>query len=288
MTVDLVVIAAASFGAAAVNGAIGYGYASITVPIALLVVAGRTLSPALVLVEVAINLYALWWCRHAIVRVLPRVAPLVLGLVPGVVIGALLLGSVAPTAVKIAALGALLPLIVLQATGRRWRIRRERRAAVSLGTGVGVLYGVTAISGPPLAVFWNNQGLAQDDFKVALATVKALLALCAVAIYAALGLVTTSSAELVPWLAPGVLLGLPLGHALLRRVELATFRRLCTSFDAYLVAFGLSRALIEAGVAPAIAYQLLAATVVLDAYLLRGYFRRARTAGEPRLALEAA
>src|ERR1700746_3428637 len=93
----LLVLAVTSLGAATVNGALGYGYSSISVPIALLVVAGRVLSPALVIVEVAINLYALIWNRRAIGRVLGRVLPLAVGLVPGVVVGALLLGHVAPT-----------------------------------------------------------------------------------------------------------------------------------------------------------------------------------------------
>ncbi len=78
----LVVLALTSFGAATVNGALGYGYSSISVPIALLVVAGRVLNPALVIVEVAINLYALWWNRHAAHRVIRRVVPLAVGWFP--------------------------------------------------------------------------------------------------------------------------------------------------------------------------------------------------------------
>ena len=65
MTTTLLVLALTSLGAATVNGALGYGYSSISVPIALLVIAGRVLNPAIVLVEVAINLYALWWNRGA-------------------------------------------------------------------------------------------------------------------------------------------------------------------------------------------------------------------------------
>src|SRR3954469_19231455 len=90
----LLVLAVTSFAAATVNGALGYGYSSISVPIALLVVAGRILNPALVIVEVVINLYALFWNRHSARSVLPRVKPLAIGLVPGVVVGALLLGIV--------------------------------------------------------------------------------------------------------------------------------------------------------------------------------------------------
>ena len=36
-----------------VNGALGYGFSSLTVPVALLLYSSRVLSPALVLVEVA-------------------------------------------------------------------------------------------------------------------------------------------------------------------------------------------------------------------------------------------
>jgi uncharacterized membrane protein YfcA len=274
----LLVLAVTSLGAATVNGALGYGYSSISVPIALLVVAGRVLNPALVIVEVAINLYALFWNRQSIRRVLPRVIPLSIGLVPGVVVGSLLLGRVAPSSAKLAVYLILLPLILIQASGRRWPIRGERNASVPLGAGVGILYGLTTISGPPLALFWNNQGLAKEDFKVGLAVVRTIESLCALITYASLGLLTRESSSLLPYIVPGVLLGFPIGHALIKRVSAETFRRVCMSFDAYLVSFGLSRTLIELGIAPGVAYQLLVATAIVDTSLLWTFFRgRART-----------
>ncbi|MEO6776003.1 MAG: sulfite exporter TauE/SafE family protein [Kofleriaceae bacterium] len=260
----LIVLAVTSLGAATVNGALGYGYSSISVPIALLVVAGRVLNPALVIVEVAINLYALVWNRRAIGRVLGRVLPLAIGLAPGVVIGALLLGRVAPASAKLAVYLVLLPLILIQASGRRWPIRSERAASLPLGAGVGILYGLTTISGPPLALFWNNQGLAKEDFRVGLAVVRSIESLCALAAYAWLGMLTHESAGLLTWIVPGVLIGVPIGHALIRRVSSETFRHACMSVDAYLVAFGLSRTLIELGIAPGVAYQVLVATAVVD------------------------
>ena len=36
------------------------------------------------------------------------------------------------------------------------------------GAGLGFLYSVTTISGPPLAIMLNNQGLAKKDFRAAL------------------------------------------------------------------------------------------------------------------------
>src|SRR5262245_44580485 len=276
MTVEILfVLAMTSLGAATVNGALGYGYSSISVPIALLVVAGRVLNPALVIVEVIINLYALVINWRSVGRVIRRVVPLSVGLIPGVIVGALLLGSIAPSHVKLVAYTVLLPLILLQASGKRWPLRNEQRAAVPFGAGVGLLYGLTTISGPPLALFWNNQGLEKNDFKTALAVVRSIESISALLAYAYLGLLTRESASILPWIAPGVLIGFPVGHWLVRKVGVETFRRVCMSFDAYLVSFGLARTLTSAGVSPLIAYQLMILTAIIDGRLLFVYFRGA-------------
>ena len=52
---DLVVLVLITFVAATVNGALGYGFSSITVPVALLFYTNRILNPALVLVELVIS-----------------------------------------------------------------------------------------------------------------------------------------------------------------------------------------------------------------------------------------
>jgi len=56
------------------------------------------------------------------------------------------------------------------------------------------------------------------------------------------------------------------------------FRRICMSFEAWLVAFGLSHTLAAAGVAPGVAYQLLVATLIIDGYLLYRFFKPATAA----------
>src|SRR5262249_46791390 len=128
----LLVLAFTSLGAATVNGALGYGYSSISVPIALLVTVGRILNPALVIIEVPLNMSSLWRNRKSARAMWPRVIGVAVGLVPGVIAGAFLLDYIAPGNVKLVAFCALLPLILLQASGRRWPIRNERTAAAPL------------------------------------------------------------------------------------------------------------------------------------------------------------
>ena len=270
----VLLIALTSFGAATVNGALGYGYSSITVPISLLVVTSRVLNPALVLVECVVNLYALVIARRSIRRVWPLVAPVAIGILPGVVVGSLVLFAISTDWAKLVTYGALLPLILIQAAGLRLAIRRVRAVGVAFGAGVGVLYSLTTISGPPLALYFNNQSIGKDEFKVALALTRSIESISTLLAYAALGMITADSIALVPALAPGVLLGLPLGFYLIRRIHTETFRRVCMSFDAYLVAFGLSRVVAQLDLLPVVwAYQFLVLTIAIDALMLRAYFR---------------
>ena len=95
--------------AAVVNGALGYGFSSITVPLALFFVANRVLNPALVLVEVVLNGYALWVNREALPQVRRRMLPVVAGLAPGIAVGTLALALVQPEWVKLWTFGLLLP-----------------------------------------------------------------------------------------------------------------------------------------------------------------------------------
>ncbi len=130
------------------NGALGYGFSSITVPVALLFYTNRTLIPALVLIELVINTYVLFINRKSIPNVLRRVAPILIGLTVGVGIGSYILFLVQPAWIKFITYFFLLPLILLQAAGIRKPIRAEKTIGVPFGVGLGTLYSVTRISVP--------------------------------------------------------------------------------------------------------------------------------------------
>jgi hypothetical protein len=267
--------------AAVVNGALGYGFSSITVPLALLFLSNRVLNPALVLIEVPLNAYVLWVNRGALPNVWRRVLPIVIGLVPGVVVGTAIVSQVSPGWLKIATYIVLLPLILLQAAGFRRPIKSERSVGLVFGGGIGVLYSVTTISGPPLAVLLSNQGLTKKDFRAALGLVRLAESGMTAAAYLYVGLYSATSLALVPWILPTILIGVPIGARIIQRVEPETFRRVCMSFDAWIVGFGLSTVVREVRVIEGYAaYSILAAVAVVDTWLLFRFFRRppARTA----------
>jgi uncharacterized protein len=100
MGADALALAVITLAAAVVNGGLGYGFSSITVPIALLLFSNGVLNPALVSIEVALNAYVLWVNRDTVSQVVCRVGPIVIGLAPGIAAGALLVAAVDPTPLK--------------------------------------------------------------------------------------------------------------------------------------------------------------------------------------------
>ena len=271
---DQIVLVLITFIAATVNGALGYGFSSITVPVALLFYTNRILNPALVLVELVINSYVLFINRRSIPNIWWRVAPILIGLVVGVGIGSYILSLVHPAWVKFATYFFLLPLILLQAAGIRKPIRAEKTIAIPFGIGIGTLYSVTTISGPPLALLFNNQGYAKQDFRAALGVIRVGESVVTGIAYAFLGLYSASSLEIIPYIVPSVILGIPLGTFLIRWMDPETFRRICMAFDGLVVGFGLSRVLSELNLAsPFTTYGILSIVVFINSYLLYRFFR---------------
>jgi uncharacterized protein len=261
--------------AAFANGALGYGFSSLTVPVALLFHSNRILNPALVLLEVFINLYVLFLNRSAIPAVWRRVAPILLGLAPGIALGSYLLASLQPGWIKFGTYALLLPLILVQAAGLRRPIRAEKLFGLPFGAGLGFLYSVTTISGPPLAVLFNNQGMVKQDFRAGLALVRVAESALTLVAYWYLGLFVAESLSIFWTILPGVVIGIPLGAWVIRKLDAETFRRICMSFDVWVVGFGLSRVLLELNLAQgAAAYGPMLAAGLLDFYLLYLYFNK--------------
>src|SRR5436309_1370678 len=279
MEPGILALVAITLVAAFVNGALGYGFSSLTVPVGLVFFANRVLNPALVLVEVFINFYVLFINRRAIRAVWKRVWPIIIGLLPGVAFGSYLLASLHPDWLKLGTYMLILPLILLQAAGVRRPIGAERVVGLPFGAGLGFLYSVTTISGPPLALLFNNQGLVKQKFRAGLALIRVAESCLTAVAYYQLGLFTAEALHLGWWIVPSVLIGIPLGAYAIRHIDAETFRRVCMSFDVWVVGFGLARTLLTLKLATSpFAYGAMAAAVLLDLWLLTTFFRTRRSA----------
>jgi uncharacterized membrane protein YfcA len=90
-----------SLFASTVNGGLGYGYSSISIPLAILVYANRIINPAYVLLEAFLNTVMLGLSgRKNIAATVKRTIPIIIPIVPGVIVGSLVLSYVAPLWVR--------------------------------------------------------------------------------------------------------------------------------------------------------------------------------------------
>src|SRR5258707_2451126 len=284
----VIVLAGIALFAAFVNGALGYGFSSLTVPVALVFYTNRVLNPAIVAIEVFINLYVLFINRAAVPRVWRRVLPILIGLLPGIAVGALVLASLQPSWIKLGTYTVILPLILVQAAGWRRPIRSTWQLGLPFGTALGVLYSVTTISGPPLAILFNNQGLVKSEFRAGLALVRVAESSVTAIVYYQLGLFIAENGTILSVFIPSVVVGVPLGAYLIRRLDAETFRRICMSFDAWVVGFGFSRVLIDLNLMESPwAYSVMAVTVFTDTYLLYIFFTVQKTAAKRSQTLSA-
>jgi len=277
----VIVLAGIALFAAFINGALGYGFSSLTVPLALVFYTNRILNPAVVLIEVLLNLYVLSINLNGVPAVWKRVFPILIGLLPGIAVGAFVLASLQPGWIKFGTYTVILPLILVQAAGWRRPIRSTWLIGLPFGTALGILYSVTTISGPPLAILFNNQGLVKSEFRAGLALVRVAESSVTAIVYYQLGLFIAESQNILLVFVPSVVLGVPLGAYLIRRLDAETFRRVCMSFDAWVVGFGFSRVLIDLNLMESPwAYGVLAVTILIDTYLLYVFFTIQKAASE--------
>lgn len=274
--------------AAMVNGALGYGFSSITVPVALLWHTNRVLNPALVLVELLLSGMALVANRKSLRKVAWPMRHMLIGAVPGVLLGSYALFVTTPDHLKFMTYGVLLPLIIIQSAGMRWPMRSDSVMGLPLGAGVGALYAATTISGPPLALLFNNQGLSKDEFRAALSLFRLVETTLTALVYWKLGLFTSASVALSLKFAPVVAVGLPLGYLLLRAVQPETFRRACMVADALLVSYGLARVSVALQLTDwTVGYGAIAIVAGIELVIILQYLKHrqraalARAAGDP-------
>ena len=273
--IGTIVLILITFLAAAINGGLGYGFSSTAVQVALLFYTNKVLNPAIVLIEVVINLYILVIHWKNIKTILPRVFPIIIGAIPGVLLGALLLSHVDSGWIKLITFSFLLPLVLLQAGGIRRPIRSEKTAGLFFGTGVGFFYSITTVSGPPLAVILSNQGLVKKEFRAALGIIRLSLSSLTAISYYYLGFYQLESINVLAAIIPSVIVGIPIGTYIIRKVNPETFRRVCMSFDAWFIGFGLSRVLIQLNILKSpFAYSILLLAILIDGVLMYKYFTK--------------
>jgi uncharacterized membrane protein YfcA len=103
-------------------------------------------------------------------------------------------------------------------------------SSVGRELGVGVVSGVlntsTSMNGPPIVLYLQGLGYPTQTFRGGLGAFFTSVGVVTIATFVATGVITWTSVALAASAVPAVFVGSTAGHAILRRVEAAPFRRL--------------------------------------------------------------
>ena len=207
-----------------VQGIAGFGSGLIAIPVFVLFVDPRVLIPAALVQGLLMNGALAFGARaHIQPR---RIGPILAGAVVGLPFGTALLLALSADLLKIAIGAATVTFGLLLISGRRLRAMQGWWLGIPVGALSGLLNGSISLSGPPVILFFANQGAMKDNFRANLVTYFLGLNIITLALFGVLGLMTREVLLLAAWTLPPALAGVYLGARASKRVKETTFKKL--------------------------------------------------------------
>lgn len=210
------------FTAGLVRGLTGFGLALVAVPFLSIIISPKVVVPVVVLQTVATNVPLVYRARADVQP--RRIWPLVAGAIAGLPLGSALLVWASPDTLRLL-IGTVVSLFALALmAGLRYKVRRERLAFLPVGFASGVLNGSSSLSGPPVILFFANQGVPPRIFRANILAFFFVSNLVAVGVFTLRGLFTSEVLITAASLFLPLAIGTAVGDVLAHRVRASAFR----------------------------------------------------------------
>ncbi len=219
------------------RGFSGFGAALIFMPLASAVVGPRLAAPLLLVIDAlaASGMLPDAWRRSD----RRGVGIMALGALAGVPLGTAVLVHVDPLTVRWLVVGIVAALLVLLASGWRYRGRPSTPLTVAVGAVSGLFSGAAQVGGPPVVAYWLGSSAPSANVRANVVLYFAISTVLSGLSYLAGGLVTQAVLLLALVTGPSYAFGLWLGSRLFGRASEATFRRVGLGLIAAAVILGL-------------------------------------------------
>jgi len=113
--------------------------------------------------------------------------------------------------------------------GFKRKIKNEKLSFTTIGFLSGLLSGSTAMSGPPIILFFTNQGIAKRPFRANIVAYFIVLDLATILTFALSGLITKEVVNYAILLIPALIFGAFTGMKLVHKVDEKLFRNITLS-----------------------------------------------------------
>ncbi len=208
---------------ALIQGMAGFGFSQFAIPLLVLFVVSDELIPVMVVLSLFLNILMIQDLRKDVQ--IRRIWPLMAGGIFGIPIGTYLLIVADPNHIKLL-IGSLIFIFGLaQLLKFRRQVKSEKSAMAPIGFAGGVLQGSVSMSGPPLILFFSNQGFTKQEFRASLIAFFLFMNIATLPVYLYAGLLTGTVLQSSMVLLPGLVVGTLLGTRLARQVKEESFRK---------------------------------------------------------------
>ncbi len=214
----------ALFFAGLIQGLTGFGFALISVPILSIILPPKVVVPAVLIYGTILNLIILINTRKWVK--LKKIWPLLVFGILGMPLGTYMLLVFDVKVLKIFIGAVIIIFSAVLFKGFKREIKRERFFFAPIGFVSGLLNGSITMSGPPVVLFFTNQGLAKNAFRANLVAYFFALNLATISAFVIGDLITLQVIKLVVYLLPGLFLGVIAGIRLVNRVKDELFRKI--------------------------------------------------------------
>jgi uncharacterized protein len=212
------------FAAGVTSGLTGFGFALVTVPLLVLFLPAQVVVPIVTLLSnlthVVVILETYKWIDAK------RIWPLIVASVVATPLGTYLLLVLDAKSMKVL-IGVVITLAaVAMLTGFKRVIRNERLACIPVGLASGLLSGSTAMGGPPVVLFFSNQGVDKQVCRANFTLLFTITSLAVIPSQIAGGLIGHDVLLYSLIFSPALLLGTFAGIRLARTISETVFRKL--------------------------------------------------------------
>jgi uncharacterized membrane protein YfcA len=211
------------FFTALVSGLTGFGFALVLAPNLMLLLSPKTAVPVVTLLSVVLNSILFYEARR---WASPReIRPLIASGLLGMLCGSLLLIYLNVPLLKLLTGVVIITFAIALLLNIKIELN-SRLLQVPVGLLSGFLGGSTSMSGPPVALFFQNRGFEKRVFRANLIVYFILLYPLTLPTYYLGGLLTGEVFSTALLAAPAMVAGALLGARLLYRVDEGLFRRI--------------------------------------------------------------
>lgn len=208
--------------ASLVSGLTGFGFALVLAPGLMLMLSPKTTVPIVALLSIFLNTLLFYNNRRFVEP--GKVKPLIASGVVGMLAGTLLLIYINVAEVKMFTSVVIVVFALAFLMNLRVNVGDTGPATIAVGLISGFLGGSTSMSGPPVVLFFSNQGYDKMVFRANLLAYFLVLYTLTLPGYWVGGLLTWDVVTLSALALPGVVAGSLLGARLVHRINDRHFR----------------------------------------------------------------